>query len=271
MKKKKQVWPISVFIICKNEEDRIHHAINGVKDWVDEIIVVDSGSTDKTTQFAKKLGATLVVYNEWKGYGPQKCYAQKLCKNDWILNLDADEECTAEMQQEIIDLFTANKLEHSAYVSKVMPLPRLSGKRFKHGPCLHAIRFYNQNLAGFDNSIIHDSVRIKSGTQGKLNAVLYHRPFRSFAHAIEKINYYTTLQAEDLFARKRNPSVLRILIEPFWTFLKSYLINLHFLWGVEGVLEAFIYSFARTLRLIKAKELFLQDKVKNKKTVIPGK
>lgn len=260
MKKKKQVWPISVFIICKNEADRIQYAINGVKDWVDEIIVVDSGSTDDTIQFAKKLGATLVAYNEWKGYGPQKCYAEKLCKNDWILNLDADEECSEEMRQEIIDLFATHNLTHSAYVSKIMPIPRLSGKRFKYGPCLRAIRFYNKNLAGFDNSIIHDSVRIKSGTQGKLNAILYHRPFRSFKHAVEKINYYTTLQAEDMFARKRNPSVLRILLEPFGTFFKSYFINLHFLWGVEGILEAFIYSFARTLRLIKAKELFLDNK-----------
>lgn len=259
MKHNKTIWPISVFIICKNEEDRIHHAIQGVKGWVDEIIVVDSGSTDQTVKVAKHLGADLVVFNPWKGYGPQKNYAENLCRNEWILNLDADEECSEEMKQEIINLFKTNDLKHSAYVSKVMPIPRFSKTFCKFGPCLHAIRLYNKNLAGFDDSIIHDSVIVKKGITGKLNSVLYHRPFRSFSHAIEKINYYTTLQAEDLFKRNRNPSVIRIVVEPFWTFIKSYIVNMHFLWGVEGLLEAFIYSFARTLRLIKAKELFLKS------------
>lgn len=257
--------PISVFIICKNEVDRISHAINSVKGWVDEIIVVDSGSADDTVAVAKALGADQVVFNEWQGYGPQKAFAEKLCKNDWILNLDADEECSPQMKEELLSIVNAPIAVASAFISVVRPLSRLSKDSSKLGPCADAIRLYNKKFAGFDTSIIHDSVRVHMGITGRLKSPLVHRPFRSYAHAVEKINFYSTLQAQDLFAKGREPGVVRIIIEPIWTFFKSYFINKYFLWGAEGLLEAFVYAFARTIRLVKAKELFLQKELQNEK------
>ena len=85
--------PLSVFIIAVNEADRIALTINSVRDWADEVIVIDSGSTDDTVAVAESHGAR-VVFNEWNGYGPQKVFGETLCRNDWLLNLDADEEVT---------------------------------------------------------------------------------------------------------------------------------------------------------------------------------
>lgn len=99
-----QTLPISVFVIAKNEADRIPHTINSVVDWVDEVHVIDSGSEDNTRDVSRELGAN-VVFNEWPGYGPQKNFGESLCRNKWLINLDADEEITPELREQITLLF----------------------------------------------------------------------------------------------------------------------------------------------------------------------
>ena len=103
--------PISVFIITKNESDRIANVINLVKEIADEILVIDSGSEDETCKIASNAGAT-VIFNEWKGYGQQKIFGENKCKNDWILNIDADEEVSKELCEEIKEIFFTKKHEN---------------------------------------------------------------------------------------------------------------------------------------------------------------
>ncbi len=97
--------PISVFIITKNEGDRIGQVIKAASQIASEILVIDSGSSDDTCKIALKLGAS-VLFNEWKGYGPQKIFAESRCKNKWILNIDADEELSPELCDEIKEIFS---------------------------------------------------------------------------------------------------------------------------------------------------------------------
>lgn len=255
IKRKNSRLPISVFIISKNEEDRIAYAINSVIGWVDEVIVVDSGSTDNTVEVAKKLGSTQVIYNQWQGYGVQKAYGESLCKNDWVLNIDADEEVTPELKDEINQIFN-NKPTHSAYKVTVKITPRFSTSIPHFGPEDVVIRLYNKTRANYDTHTIHDSVHVKKGTSGKLKKYILHRCFRSYKHALDKINFYTTMQAEDMLRKNRCPLRTRILIEPIFSFIKSYFINKYIFLGFEGFIEAFIYSFSRTMRLAKARELF---------------
>src|SRR4030042_3183310 len=106
--------PISVFIIAKNEADRISVAILAVRDWVDEVIVIDSGSSDDTVAVSVSLGAR-VVFNEWRGYGPQKVFGESLCSNEWLLNLDADEEISPQLGTEIRALFGQGEPACSAF------------------------------------------------------------------------------------------------------------------------------------------------------------
>jgi glycosyltransferase involved in cell wall biosynthesis len=250
--------PISAFIIAKNEADRIAKPILSVRDWVDELIVIDSGSTDNTVELSKSLGAA-TVYNEWKGYGPQKVYGQTICKHDWLLNLDADEEITPELRDEIIALFKNGNPTYPAYWLRTKVLSRFDEKARPFAPGHDFIRLYNRQFAGYKDSTVHDNVILKPechGKAGKLKGILLHRTFRSYKHALEKINGYSTMQAEDMFRRGRRPSTARIVCEPFFAFIKSYFIRKYCFLGLDGFIEAIIYVFVRTIRLAKARELW---------------
>jgi glycosyltransferase involved in cell wall biosynthesis len=250
--------PISVFIIAKDEADRIPKPILSVIDWVEEVIVIDSGSIDKTVEVANSLGAK-TVFNVWKGYGPQKVYGENLCKNKWLLNIDADEEITPELRDEIISLFANDQPPLTAYKIVIKDMDRFAKKTSRFAPMHNQIRLYNLDNAGFKDSTVHDSVVLKpghAGSIGQLKGTMNHRTFRSYAHAVEKINRYSGMQAEDMFRRGRRPSALRLIVEPCFAFLKGYFIKRNWLRGMDGFVEAIIYAFGRTLRLAKARELW---------------
>ena len=250
--------PLSVFIIAKNEADRIAGPISSVISWADEVIVIDSGSDDDTVAVSKALGAR-VLFHEWQGYGPQKIYGESLCRNPWILNIDADETVSPELAEEIKQLFdNGSEPPFSAYHIPITIVTRFAKKPARFAPSNDPMRLYNKNFAGFKDSTVHDSVIIKTGNprSGKLKNIIYHRSFRSYAHALQKINFYTTMQAEDMVKKGRKPSVLRIIFEPILAFSKAYFIRRYFLLGVDGFIEAVIYSFFRALRLAKARERY---------------
>ena len=256
MKKSQTKIPLSVFIITKNEEDRVGKAIKSIIDWVDEVIIIDSGSTDKTVEVCKKLGAK-VIFNEWNGYGPQKVFGESLCNNDWVLNIDADEEASTELRDEIINLFGGKK-EFSGYNIQIPLFIRRHKseiKAYTNSP----VRLYHKQKGGFSESTVHDSVIIREGEAGKLNHIIIHRSFRSYQHSVEKMNYYSTLQAKDMFSRKKKISKLRIIFEPILAFFKAYFLRRYFLLGIDGVIESYMYAFSRMLRLAKTHELFQQE------------
>lgn len=261
-----QSYPLSVFIIAKDEEDRIPESIKSVIDWVDEVIVIDSGSKDRTVAISNELGAS-VIYNEWNGYGPQKVFGEGKCRNDWILNIDADEAISPKLKEEIQQLFD-NDLINQA---KAYHIPIKISTRFatklpgRFAPSNDPIRLYHKEHAGFKDSSIHDSVIAKSSDCeiGKLKNIMIHRCFRSYRHAVEKINFYSTMQAEHMLEKGRKPSAIRILIEPFIAFVKAYTLRRYCLLGIDGFIESVIYAFSRTLRLAKAHEKWKEKKVHN--------
>ena len=252
--------PISVFIICKNEADRIHYPIESVKDWVDEIIVVDSGSEDGTMERAKELGADTVLFNEWPGYGPQKCYAETLCRNNWLLNLDADEQVSPALRQAIEQLFEAGEPQNALYaIRNVMVFPHETTPR-TFSPSGFFVRLYRKDSAGFKDSTVHDSVIAKVADLPtlRIQEAIHHYGFRDLSHMIAKMNFYTSMQAEDRFNRGKNVSALRILIEPIFTFFKSYFGRGYWRFGLDGFIHSFFYAFNRTIRLAKTRERFKQ-------------
>lgn len=268
-------YPISVFIIAKNEADRIGYTINSVIDWVDEVHVIDSGSEDGTLELSRKLGAN-AVFNEWPGYGPQKNYGESLCRNDWLINLDADEEITPELKGQIQALFEGGEPERKAYsfTRKLLHFAEADPDAFTHID--EPVRLYHKDYAGFKDSTVHDSVAYKrddAGEPGRLGGLLLHRCFRSYKHMVDKINFYSSMQAEDMLQKKRRPSALRIVLEPVFSFLKAYFIRRYFLRGINGYIESINYAFARTLRLAKTRALFIeadrQEKVAKAATTSP--
>lgn len=245
--------PVSVFIIARDEADRIGLTINSVKDWVDELIVVDSGSQDDTVAVSESLGAR-VEFNQWQGYGPQKVFSEGLCRNEWLLNLDADEEVSPELAGEIRMLFASGQPAHVAYTMPILPLYPFQEKGHRWTAFHHPVRLYRRSACGFKDSPVHDSVVVREGTVGHLEGMVIHRSFRSLAHHVDKANEVSTARAQDLYDRGRNPSALSLLLIPLLAFLKSYLLRREFVNGVDGIVISHMYAFQRFIRLAKARE-----------------
>lgn len=252
--------PVSVFIIARDEADRIGHAIASVIDWVDQVIVIDNGSTDDTVAVAESLGAT-VLHHDWQGYGPQKIFGQSQCRNDWLLNIDADEAISDELATEIRAMFAdGSQPPLKAYRLNIRALGRFQTAPGRFAPSNSPIRLYHRQYAGFKASSVHDSVVFNPETPpaqqqvGRCRGIVIHRCFRSYRHAVEKINFYTSMLAEDMVRAGRRPTALRVIITPLAAFLKAYFPRRYFLLGIDGFVESIIYAFGRTLRLAKARE-----------------
>lgn len=252
--------PISAFIIAKNEADRIGWTIRSVIDWVDEVIVIDSGSTDETVRLAEGLGAR-VIHNDWPGYGPQKVFGERQCRNSWLLNIDADEEISRALAEEILAMFRdGSEPAKKAYRLDIRLMGRFQNRPCRFAPSNAPIRLYHRDFAGFKDSSVHDSVVFKPDAPanlrcvGQCRGIVVHRSFRSYQHAVEKINDYTSMLADDMVSSGRKPSVGKIIVTPFASFLKAYFLRRYILLGLDGFIESMIYASSRTLRLAKARE-----------------
>lgn len=245
--------PISVFIIARNEADRIALTIDSVKDWVDEVIVVDSGSDDDTVALSESLGAR-VVFNAWRGYGPQKVFAEGLCRNDWLLNLDADEEVSAGLGAEIRARFAAGEPAASAFTLPILPLYPFQTTGHRWTAFHHPVRLYRRSSAGFKDSPVHDSVVVRKGAIESLGGMVIHRSFRSLTHHVDKANEVSSLRAQDLADKGRDPSALSLLLVPLFAFFKSFILRREFVNGVDGIVVSHMYAFQRFIRLAKTRE-----------------
>lgn len=252
-------FPISVFIITKNEADRILDVINAVKEIADEILVIDSGSVDGTTEIAEKAGAK-VMFNKWNGYGLQKIFGEKQCRNKWILNLDADEEVSWELSDEIKQIFSAGSPENFyGFRVKIVNKFRFEKKPKKFAYFYNQLRLYNKDFAGFKDSAVHDSVVLKDQSLekiGQLKNIIHHQSFRSFSHWIEKINSYSQMQANDSFAKGKCPSLAKVFLAPLLGFFKAYFVRRYFIYGFDGLVYSCFFAFSRFAKMIKTREVF---------------
>lgn len=245
-----QRLPVSAFIISLDEEDRILQAIESVIDWVDEVIVVDSGSTDNTVAIAEAAGAR-VIFNAWDGYGKQKRFAEDQCQNTWLLNVDADEAITPALAQEIQGLFSPvpEKDIYKVNILDVFPHEK-TAKKWAYGYWQY--RLYNKEKGRFSASPVHDTVRPDEGaTTAKLKGTVDHRSKRSIQFTIEKFNRYSDMQVDDLIAHGRSLSRLRLLTEFPIAFFKSYFIRRSCLYGWWGLVIAHNYAYSRFVRVAK--------------------
>lgn len=257
---------ISVFIITKNEADRIVSIINAVKEIADEILVIDSGSEDDTCKLAVEAGAK-VKFNAWKGYGQQKIFGESQCRNKWILNIDADEEVSKELCEEIKDIFS-QKLQKNfwGFRVKIVNKFRFEKKPKKLAYFYNQLRLYNKDFAGFKNSSIHDSVELKKDDKtkiGQLKNIIYHQSFRSYTHWIEKINSYSQMQAQDALKKGKCPSILKTFLTPIFAFFKAYFVRRYFIYGFNGLVYSFLFSFSRFAKAIKTREIFRAQKLES--------
>jgi glycosyltransferase involved in cell wall biosynthesis len=240
---------ISCVIITFNEEENIRRALNSVK-WCDEIVVVDSGSTDKTIEICEKYNCR-IYKKEFNGYGEQKRYAVSLANNDWILSIDADEVVSDKLCDEIKNIFDDNEIKFNGFF-----LPRsliFLGKHFKYGreSKEYYLRLFNKNCGNFSSDKVHEKVKLNGNTQ-KLNGTLYHYSYVTIEQYFNKFNSYTTNAAQVLFDEgNKGRSVVSIVLGFPVYFFKNYFIYRNFLNGMQGFLWALFSSLYPVIKYFK--------------------
>ena len=226
---------ISACIIAFNEENKIAEAVESVN-WADEILVVDSESTDRTRAIAEAAGAK-VLKKKWAGFSKQKQYAADCAAHDWIFSLDADERVSEQLKNEILKL--KNLPEND--LADGYRIPRLSfymNQAIRHGGWYPdwQLRFFNRHRGKWKNVLIHESVEMNEGAKiEKLGGDILHYTVEDAAHHHRMIGArYAPLAAEQMFARGKKTSVLKIAAVGSTTFLQNYILKGGFLDGFAG-------------------------------------
>jgi glycosyltransferase involved in cell wall biosynthesis len=248
--------PVSVTVITKNAAATLERCLNSVA-WANEIIVVDSGSTDNTLQIATKL-AHKVEHKDWAGYGAQKRYAVSLATYDWVLSIDADEWLSEELANNIQLTLNENSL-HVGY--KFNCCNYFMGRWLRHGegyPDPH-LRLFNRRYGNWQDLPIHEQV-IVNGIIGKLTGDLFHQSALSLETYIAKQNNYTQVQANLLWQQGIRTNMLQLILRPFWRFIRFYILKLGYLDGIPGLVHISIGCFNTFIKYAKLYELQTQIK-----------
>jgi glycosyltransferase involved in cell wall biosynthesis len=243
----------SVTVITLNEERNLRECLRGVS-WADEIVVVDSGSTDKTVEISRECGAK-VFYNAWIGMREQKNFAADRASNVWILNLDADERVTSEAQEEIRTVLRAPR--HAGY-----EFPRKNiflGKWMRHGGWYpdRTLRLYRKDLGSFGGINPHSNVIVSSGAVGRLSSPLVHYTYTSFSQYISKQYPYCDAAARELASQGevRSVSAGRIFTKTAWKFVETFIVKRGFLDGPHGLIVALGATFAAYMKQARLWEI----------------
>jgi glycosyltransferase involved in cell wall biosynthesis len=222
---------LSVVVITKNEAAVIGRCLESVA-WADELVVLDSGSSDATCEIARRHGAKVEIDPDWPGFGPQKNRAVALARGDWVLSLDADEWVTPELRA-AIERALAAPGPRAAF-----RMPRRSsycGRVMRHSGWWpdHVTRLFRRGLARFSDDLVHERL-IVDGETGTVGAPLMHEAFRDLDEVLHKMNAYSSAGAEALAQRGVRATLATAVGHGLWTWIRTYVLRLGFLDGREG-------------------------------------
>ena len=224
---------LSVILITRNEEANLADCLASLEGIAQQIVVVDTNSTDLTLQIAKKHGAMIAQPADWPGFGPQKNRALELATSEWVLSLDADERLTPALRSEIL-----TAINHPAQVD-CFAIPRLSwycGRFIRHygwSPD-YVDRLFKRGTAHFSDDLVHERL-IPNGQVAKLENPMLHFSFMNFSQVLQKIDRYSTASAEQAFAKGKRSNPLKAILHGLWAFIRTYFIRAGFLDGYQGL------------------------------------
>jgi glycosyltransferase involved in cell wall biosynthesis len=239
---------LSVVIVAKNEADNIAECVASAR-FANEVLVLDSGSSDRTVELARAAGAR-VVQTDWPGYGPQVERGFGLATGDWVLSLDADERIPAALAREIMQAIASGA--HDGY-----RIPRLSefcGRFMHHGGWRpdHTLRLGRRAKAGFSGHFLHAHMTV-AGSQGELQTSLVHYSYPDLGDVLEKLDRYSSGHARDMLARGKRGGLGTALVHGAWAFVRTYVLKLGFLDRGHGLMLAIYnaeYAYYKYLKLM---------------------
>ncbi len=251
---------LSVTIITKNEAENIRACLESIA-WADEIIVMDSGSEDDTVAICREFTDQVFTDSDWQGFGIQKNRALAKATSDWVLSLDADEQVSSELADEIRAIIESDHADQKIYA-----VPRLStfcGREIRHSGWYpdYVARLFPNGQAQFSNDQVHEKL-ISNLTETTLTEPLKHNTAPDLNDVIEKMNRYTTLSAQQKSARGKQASLFSAVTHGLWAFFWSYIGRAGFLDGREGFILAVTKAENSYYRYLKL--LYLNEQKPNK-------
>lgn len=247
---------VSVVIITLNNVRTIRQVLEAIKGWADEIVVVDSGSTDETVRIANEFGCK-TQFRKFDGFGTQKRFAVDQAKNDWIFIVDSDEVVSEELKKEI-DI----SLQNAEYQGYMIPntLVFLGGvMRFGREYKMPHLRLFNKKYGNYNDREVHEDV-VLNGKIATLKNHVLHYSYADLAEVFQKMNNYSSRGANELYKKGKEVSLLKVVTKFPLTFFTEYFIRLNFLNGYRGFVWAFTQSVYATMKYLKLRERILNDR-----------
>ncbi len=241
---------LSVILIAKNEAHNIRECLESVA-WADEIIVVDSGSTDGTIEIAREFTSHVHI-RDWPGFGAQKNRALDYATREWVLSLDADERVTPELRAQI-EAAIAQGREDGYYVPR---LSQFCGRFVHHSGWYpdYVLRLFRRGTGRFSDDLVHESVRLQ-GLTGKLSSPLLHYSYRDISDVERKVEHYSSAAAAQMFEKGRAVTILDAPLRGGWAFLRTYILRLGVLDGAAGLGVARMNARTTYLKYAKLRAL----------------
>ena len=240
---------LSVILITRNEEANLADCLASLEGIAQQIVVVDTNSSDRTLEIAKSYGAAIAQPPDWPGFGPQKNRGLDLATGEWVLSLDADERLTPALKSEIV-----TAIHHSAHVD-CFAIPRLSwycGRFIRHSGWNpdYVDRLFKRGSARFSDDLVHERL-IPSGQVAKLENPMLHYSFMNYSQVLQKIDRYSTASAEQAFAKGKTSTPLKAVLHGAWSFFRTYFLRAGFLDGPQGFTLAMSNAQGTYYRYVK--------------------
>lgn len=245
---------ISAVIITNNEEHNIERCLRSIDTVADEIIVVDSNSTDNTGSIVKRFAKAVFVSHDWEGYSRSKNFGNSIAKNDWILSIDADEELSPELQKSILK----NK-ENLTECYKMTRLTHYCGTWIHHSGWYPdaKIRLFDRRNARWVGESVHEKLVLDGSVKvNMLKGDCFHYSIRTIEEHLKKINLYSSIWAQEAYKKGKKFNILLLIFKPWGSFFTCYFFKLGILDGYHGFLLSVFGGFSRFMRLIKLRNMY---------------
>ena len=249
---KLKLQKVSAVIITYNEAGIIEQTLSKLE-WCDEVIVIDSGSTDDTLAICKEYGCS-IFYRPFNGFGEQKKFGVTKTKNDWILFIDADELLSEALIEEIHSELNKKEIKFAGFEISLNLV--FMNKVFEYGKetnC-HRIRLFNKNAGNWDDSVVHEKINLNGAVKRLENKIL-HYSYTSYSQFLKKIDLYSGLSAKKMLSKKHNKNKALIALSIPFNFFKYYLVDRNFLNGYQGFAWAVLNSIYHFVKYLKVEEL----------------